>query len=211
MLSFGLCMSLSILLLVPSTSALYLADAPASINSLPASPPTNELKLVNVSSTTNVSAATSLNSFGVGDFSDPVCDGNRLGFDMNRYSCSQAWYTIPTSDSVISFGNRSEKNIDVWVPRRFSSRKCFVFFAADHYIRSSYPFSRSQPLQTDSSWISKADGTCVIDIFHRDGLVSDTASFLEISRAAKRLDTACVAKSDHRVQGGWIRHIGTCV
>ena len=38
--------------------------------------------------------------------------------------------------------------------------------------------------------------------------MSDKASFLEISRAAKKVDTACVAKGDQRVQGGWIRDIG---
>ena len=96
------------------------------MDSLPASPPANEIDLVNVSNTTNVSATTSLNSSSVGAFSDPVCDGNLLGFDMNRYSCLQAWDTIPVSNRIISFGNRSEKNIDVWVPRRFSSRKCLV-------------------------------------------------------------------------------------
>lgn len=167
-------MSPSILLLVSSTSALYLANPPASIDSLPASPSTNEIELVNVSSATNVSAPTSLNFSGVGAFSDPVCDGNLLGFDMNRYSCSQAWSTIPTDVRMISFGNRSEKNIDLWVPLRFSS----------------------------------PDGTCVFDIFLRDGLVSERASFLEISSAAQLLDTACVARASHRVQGGWIRDIG---
>ena len=83
-----------------------------------------------------------------------------------------------------------------------------VFFPADHAIRSPGSSSPSQLLQTDSSWGSKVDGTCVIDIFHKDGSASDAASFLEISRAAKRLDNACVARQGQRVQGGWIKDIG---
>ena len=66
-------------------------------------------------------------------------------------------------------------------------------------------------LQTDSSWILKADGTCVIDIFFRDGFASDVASLSEISRAAKIVDNACVARGSNRVQGGWIRDIGMLI
>ncbi|KAM0801060.1 hypothetical protein BDR22DRAFT_962541 [Usnea florida] len=174
MLLFRLCMSRTILLLVPSTRALYLADPPASINTPQASPPANDIELVNVSSTTNVSATTSLNSSGVGAYSNPVCDGNLLGFDMSRHSCYEAWNTIPSHNRIISFGKTSAGDIEVYIPRRFSS----------------------------------PDGTCVIDIFLRDGFASDVASFSEISRAAKTLDNACVARVGVRVQGGWIRDIG---
>ena len=83
-----------------------------------------------------------------------------------------------------------------------------VLFPAEHEIRCLGSSSPAQLLQTDSGWVSKVDGTCVIDIFHKDGSTSDAASFLEISRAAKRVDNACVAKVSQRVQGGWIRDIG---
>ena len=126
MFLFRLCMSQSILLLVQSTYALYLADPPASINSLPASPPANELELVNVSSTTNISATTLNYAPGVGAIVDPVCNGSLLGFDMNRLSCLQAWNTIPTTSNELSFGNRSEGRYNVELPRRFSSRKCLI-------------------------------------------------------------------------------------
>ena len=86
-----------------------------------------------------------------------------------------------------------------------------VLFPADHGVRSPGSSSPSQLLQTDLRWGSKADGTCVIDIFHRDGFASDAASFSAISRAAKRLDNACVAKRSQRVQGGWIRDIGMSI
>ena len=202
MLLFRLCKSPSILLLVPSTRALYLADPPASINTPQASPPAIDIELVNVSSTTNVSATKSLNSSSVGAFSNPVCDGNLLGFDMNRYSCLEAWYTIPSSSRTLSFGSMVESEIEVYVPRRFSSRKCLDLLVHPAPLRY---------LQTDSSWISKEDGTCVIDLFFRDGFASEVASFSEISRAAKTLDTACVARGGKRVQGGWIRDIGMLI
>ena len=55
----------------------------------------------------------------------------------------------------------------------------------------------------------KADGTCVIDIFHKGGVVVDTASYLLISRAAEKLYGNCVAIGAQRTQGGYIRDIGT--
>ena len=55
---------------------------------------------------------------------------------------------------------------------------------------------------------TKADGTCVIDIFHKDGVVVDTATYQMISRAAEKLYGTCVAIGDQRTQGGYIRDLG---
>ena len=55
---------------------------------------------------------------------------------------------------------------------------------------------------------SKADGTCVIDIFHKDGVVSDKESYWGISKAAEKVYGQCVARGGQRSQGGWIRDIG---
>ena len=59
----------------------------------------------------------------------------------------------------------------------------------------------------------KADGTCVIDIFHRYGLgpgLYDTAKYKDISGAAERLYGTCVARGGQRPQGGWISDLGQC-
>ena len=61
-------------------------------------------------------------------YSAPVCDGNLLGFDMNRYSCLQAWNSIPTSRRPMTFGDRLDGTFDVQLPRRFSGRECLVVF-----------------------------------------------------------------------------------
>ena len=59
---------------------------------------------------------------------DPTCNGNLLGFDMNRYSCLQAWNTIPLSGHEVTFGERFSDNSEVELPRRYSSRKCFILY-----------------------------------------------------------------------------------
>ena len=62
---------------------------------------------------------------------DPVCNGSLLGFDMNRYSCLQTLNTIPTHMGALTFGDRLNGRFDVPLPRRFTSRKCVVFFHSD--------------------------------------------------------------------------------
>ena len=59
---------------------------------------------------------------------DPVCNGTLLGYNMNRYSCLQAWNTIPTGTAPVSFGDRAHGFFEVPLPRRFSGRECDVFF-----------------------------------------------------------------------------------
>lgn len=57
----------------------------------------------------------------------------------------------------------------------------------------------------------KADATCVIDIFHKDGVVSDTTSYRQISQAADRLNSNCVNGAGQRTQGGYISDLGTLI
>ena len=61
-------------------------------------------------------------SLNAGNLPVPVCDGDLLGFDMNRYSCLHAWNTLPTSDRILSFGGRSG-SYNVQLPRRFCGRE----------------------------------------------------------------------------------------
>ena len=68
----------------------------------------------------------------------------------------------------------------------------------DHLVLSS----------ADSGINLKADGTCVVDIFPRAGVVSDTTSFLQISRAAEKVYGNCIAVGGRRTQGGWINNLG---
>ena len=54
---------------------------------------------------------------------DPFCDGGLLGYDMNRYSCLEAMYKIPSTPKARIFGDRAHGDFDVQLPRRFSSRE----------------------------------------------------------------------------------------
>lgn len=60
------------------------------------------------------------------ELGDPTCNGDLLGFDVNRYSCLQAWNTIPLSGYDVTFGERFLDDSEVKIPRRYSSRKCLV-------------------------------------------------------------------------------------
>lgn len=162
-------------LLISSSLALNLALVSVAASSLPLPLllPTNQTLPVSASSIPDFSILTS-NTSPATENSAPVCNGNLLGFDMNRYSCLQAWSTIPINFQQLTFGDRLNGTFDVQLPRRFSG----------------------------------PDGTCVIDVFHKDGVISDMASYSQISRAAERLYGDCVASGGQRTQGGWIRDIG---
>lgn len=115
----------TILLLGCSTLALHLPPVPIVVSSmpLPVLLPTNKTSPVPASSVPDFSALPSNSSLDV-DHPVPVCDGNLLGFDMNRYSCLQAWNTIPTGGQLLTFGDRLDGTFNVQLPRRFSGRKC---------------------------------------------------------------------------------------
>ena len=67
----------------------------------------------------------------------PVCNGSLLGFDMNRYSCLQAWTTIPVSSQPLTFGQRLSGAFDVPLPRRFSGREFVTFYHQHDYVLRS--------------------------------------------------------------------------
>ena len=50
-----------------------------------------------------------------------------------------------------------------------------------------------------------ANGVCVYDIFHKDGVVGDVASFRQIKNAAADLYGTCLTG---RTRGGWVRDLG---
>ena len=58
---------------------------------------------------------------------NPTCNGSLLGFNLNRYSCLQAWNTIPVTNSDVTFGKKYSDKAEVKLPRRYSGRKCLVF------------------------------------------------------------------------------------
>ena len=68
------------------------------------------------------------NSLIGSDLADPVCNGGLLGFDLNRYSCLEAWNTIPLDRVPVTFGERMHGIFDVGLPRRFSGCECVSFF-----------------------------------------------------------------------------------
>ncbi|CAD6594488.1 MAG: hypothetical protein ASARMPREDX12_009109 [Alectoria sarmentosa] len=164
----------TILLLSRPTLTLHLPPVPAFVASmpLPVLLPTNKTSPVPASPVPDFSALPLNSSLDVG-YPHPICDGNLLGFDMNRYSCLQAWSSIPTAGRMLAFGDRLSGTFNVQLPRRFSG----------------------------------PDGTCVIDIFHKDGVVSDVASYYQLSHAAESLYGACVARGGQRTQGGWVRDL----
>ena len=115
------------LLVLPRTIVLALPYIPDLTSSALFSSPANKTFLVAASTTFGSSASSSNYSLDTSN-PDPVCDGNLLGFDMNRYSCLQAWNTIPTDHRPLTFGDRLDGTFDVRLPRRFSGRECLLFF-----------------------------------------------------------------------------------
>ena len=57
----------------------------------------------------------------------PVCNGELLGFALNRYSCLEAWRGMPADSQTLTFGDRSDGSCDVKLPRRFSSCESAFF------------------------------------------------------------------------------------
>lgn len=124
--SIYLC-SIFLLLLICSTLALHLPPVPNVVSSmpLPILLPTNKTSPVPASPVPDFSIMPSNSSLDANHLA-PVCDGNLLGFDMNRYSCLQAWNTIPTGGQLLSFGDRLNGTFNVQLPRRFSGRECVI-------------------------------------------------------------------------------------
>ena len=107
--------SLTFALTVPSIQDLTYPETPPP-------PATNKTLPELTSLTVDVPGLKTNSSLDAGDPPVPVCDGDLLGFDMNRYSCLQAWSTIPTGYRIVSFGDRGG-SYNVQLPRRFSGRK----------------------------------------------------------------------------------------
>ena len=118
----------TILLLSRPTLTLHLPPVPAFVASmpLPVLLPTNKTSPVPASPVPDFSALPLNSSLDVG-YPHPICDGNLLGFDMNRYSCLQAWSSIPTAGRMLAFGDRLSGTFNVQLPRRFSGRECVIF------------------------------------------------------------------------------------
>ena len=136
----------------------------------------------------------------------PVCKGDVLGFDLNQYSCLQSLNTIPGSSTRVEFGDRGHGEFDVKLPRRYSGCE---------YISSPPPsfmwLGRSVCTVQKGrcvNWKRKVDGTCVFDIFHKDGVISDFSSHRDIYVAAERLYKTCVTRGGERPQGGYVSDLG---
>lgn len=100
------------------TLALTLLSVPELPDFLESSPPTSKRSL-KPASLTLASPSDNLPK--------PTCNGSLLGFDLKRYSCLEAWSTIPVNLDIVTFGDRLDKrNFDVQLPRRFSGCECIV-------------------------------------------------------------------------------------
>ena len=112
---FRLLVLVTIVLSIPSIRALTASSPLAS--------PMNKALPAPTLLTPNIPASISNYSLAA-ENAIPVCKGNLLGFDMNRYSCVQALNTIPVGHLPRTFGDRSDGTFDVQLPRRFSGREC---------------------------------------------------------------------------------------
>lgn len=56
-------------------------------------------------------------------------------------------------------------------------------------------------------WQTLADGFCVIDIFHKDGAVSDRGTFSQIRQAAQSILDECLGAGSTG-PGGYVRDLG---
>lgn len=55
--------------------------------------------------------------------------------------------------------------------------------------------------------LSSPDGYCAIDVFHKDGVISDIANWRQIREAARAVFGACLTESE-MYSGGYIRDVG---
>lgn len=55
---------------------------------------------------------------------------------------------------------------------------------------------------------SLVDGTCVIDLFHKDGVIGDRATVTEINEAVWLVQEYCQRSRFRPPQGGYIRDVG---
>lgn len=129
--------------------------------------------------------------------SRPECRGKMFGHNLDLVTCYQAAGKIPQSQIPVKFGDRGY-GYDIQLPRRFSSRK-WIFNAI-------YPRFPSL-----CSLFFTADGTCVIDIFHKDGAskggrIYDIATGDIIKQEARRVIDSCVR--EEAGSGGYVGNVG---
>ena len=113
--------------LKPYKLALHIPLNPELVISSPLLPSGNTTILVNASTVPDFPA--SIPGFSAGPNAPaPTCDGDLLGYGLNKYSCAEARSEIPVDNRLLTFGDRSNKTYDVRLPRRFSGRESFAFF-----------------------------------------------------------------------------------
>lgn len=126
MLSFILSLCRILQLLTPFTLALTLPPTRDITNPSQSVPPINKTLPGPAALILESELASNYSSYAQN--ANPVCDGGLLGFDVNRYSCLQAWNMIPNDPQQLTFGDRLSGTFDVQLPRRFSGREFILFF-----------------------------------------------------------------------------------
>ena len=56
--------------------------------------------------------------------------------------------------------------------------------------------------------VPAADGLCVVDVFHKDGVTTDVGSGQQLLVAASKMITQCAQYGQHH-EGGYLRDLGT--
>lgn len=76
-------------------------------------------------------------------------------------------------------------------------------------VSRSRDFHRWRPSERRLTSVCLGDGTCVIEISHKEGTVGDIAGEDEIRRAALNIADSCVFNPMHK--GGLVRNLGRCL
>lgn len=105
------------LLFITATHGLAPLSPPPVIHVPSSSSTSSILELLNLSSTANdVQIVNATNDL-------VKCDGKRLGYNLNKTSCEEAWKKIPTDFELITYGARTKGFFERATPYRYLSGK----------------------------------------------------------------------------------------
>ena len=132
----------------------------------------------------------------------PVCDMNHYG-SLDRTSCRDVAHQVQAfgqPNQMLVWATSGYFKPHLQVPYRFSSRK-----SRPNKCSSNGRFDRTHFSLTEY-WV--VDGTCVADVFLKDGVSAENATIGMITTAERRIRRSCLESGTKPPQGGYIRDIG---
>ena len=126
----------------------------------------------------------------------PKCEGAHFGINLDRHSCFDAFRNIPPRYEHKKWGPRRQGEYDYEpLPFRWSSGRSAI--------ECQYTV---MPSIVDES---VDDGKCVVDLMAKSqDQNQDSASLLEISKAAERVMQKCVDVPNDPTMGGCVGKVG---